>query len=1037
MGVAAERRGGLILGLLGPVELGGCDAVAVGLAQPMQRVLLGLLAVAGGRVVAADALIDGLWGAEWSREREANLHSQVSALRRRLEEVEPGRGRSRLARSGGGYRLILDEATMDVSEFEVLAGRGRDAARAGDAGSAAKLLRQALDLWRGPALADAVSLCSRLAGDAARLEELRVGVIEDLADCDLALGRHGEVADELTSLAAQLPLRERLASQLMLALYRCGRRGEALAAFDRTRRVLAAELGLDPGPMLRELHARMLADDPALAAPAGGPDAVPPTAPEFASRPLAGRGNIPAPAASFIGREAELAELGKLVERHRLVTIVGAGGAGKTRLAIEVAKVRLDKHRDGGWFIDLAGVTDASRLPDAIADAVGIRNSSERPVADLVIEHATGMQALLVLDNCEHVVDAVAPLAERILEAGPGVRLLATSRQSLGLPGEMVWQTPPIAFPSGDDLHDAVDLAGFDAVRLFLERAPRLQEGDVTQRELQIIADITASLDGLPLAIELAAARAAQLDLDQLAAALRDRLGLSLLRSRTAHSRQRTLEDTIRWSYDLLTPELRAALQRLSVFSGGFTLAAAEAVIGPPAHITEIVVLLAERSLITVDRSRRPRGAGPLRYRMLETIRQYCAGRIASEDGPDKEVGLREAHAQYFADLASRAAAGLTGWQQGRWLSELEADYANLIVAVNNLLSEPGRAVSALEVVVHLDRFWHNRGHLAECAGLLDRALEAAGEDAVPSLRSAALSLHGQIALKGDTVAARSYFNAALELAETAGDDARAATALWGLTWTHFRTGDAAAGTACSKQAVARARASGDLVRLGESLLTLADPETLDPRAIEAGHAEALTVTSQTGDRIQTALVHNNLGNHKLAIGDLTIAQRHFEQAQAILAEIGAPSPWPLLNMGWIQLRRGRLEAASAAFTEALQMPRVQHMRRETTYLVLGFACRAAAAADWERAARLVGFADAQQHGAADQWTEPERTYREEALRAARLALGPDFQRHYDLGASTDRGDVIDSCLGRRPLPSLSQPSSWPPGQSGAAGQNP
>ncbi len=272
-GDAADAR--VMVGLLGPVEIGPAGGVMASVAQPRLRVLLGLLSVAAGRVVTAESLVDGLWGEEWSPGREKNLHSQVSSCDGGWTAAGAGRGGARLARAGTGYRLVLGPGELDMAVFRDLAGRGREAARAGDAAAARELLGQALELWRGAALADAAPLCPRLAGEAARLEEARAAAVEERVGCDLALGRHVEVAGELAGLVAQFPLRERLAGLLMTALYRCGRRGEALAAYDSTRRVLAEELGLDPGPELAGLQARVLADDPALAAPAPSGRAAP------------------------------------------------------------------------------------------------------------------------------------------------------------------------------------------------------------------------------------------------------------------------------------------------------------------------------------------------------------------------------------------------------------------------------------------------------------------------------------------------------------------------------------------------------------------------------------------------------------------------------------------------------------------------------------------------------------------------------------------------------------------------------------------
>ena len=461
--------GGLTVALLGPVRIGLAGAEMAPVAQQLLRVLTGMLGLAAGRAVSVQALIDGLWGEDATPEREKNLHSRISALRRLLEEAEPGRGGSRVVRSGDGYLLRLDPGCLDVQEFTALAERARGMARSGDPAGAAGLFREALALWRGPALEDAAPWCPWLAGEAARLEEARAAAGEERIECDLALGMHAEAVTEIASLAEAFPLRERLAGQLMVALWRCGRRGDALAAYDRTRRVLATELGLDPGPELLRLHAQLLADDPALAAPAVGTGTLPATCPA--------RGTMAAPVASFVGRQAELTELDKLVGKHRLVTITGPGGAGKTRLAIEVTAPLADDYRDGAWFADLAEVTGADGVPGAIAAALGMQLAPGEPAGQQVLSRLAAMQAILVVDNCEHLVDAVAEATELILENSPGVRVIATSRQPLAVPGETVWETPPIAFPRAGQHYTPDELASFDAVKLFTERVPGLRDG--------------------------------------------------------------------------------------------------------------------------------------------------------------------------------------------------------------------------------------------------------------------------------------------------------------------------------------------------------------------------------------------------------------------------------------------------------------------------------------------------------------------------------------------------------------------------------
>jgi predicted ATPase/DNA-binding SARP family transcriptional activator len=992
--------------VLGPLRVEGPHReVRIGGAR-RRAVLLRLLASRGGPV-PVDVLAEDVWDGDPPAAAASTLQSHVSALR---QAVGPGR----LIFATGGYQLLVGAGELDSLMFESDVAAGRAAKAAGDFASAADALNRALARWRGQAFAD-VSGAPWSVLASGQLEETRRLAVEEALEVRLAMGGHHEVCGLAEEAVAAEPLRERRWAALMLALYRAGRQADALDAYRRLRATLADQLGIDPSPRLSRLEHDILIQSPDLdwagAIPGGAAEA-----PAVPSHVPVSRSNLPAPVASFVGRKSELVELGKLVERDRLVTIVGTGGAGKTRLAIEVAASRLDEHRDGVWFVDLAELSEPAGVPGAVATAIGVRQTTGQPVDQLLAERVVGMQALLVVDNCEHLVNPVAATVERVLEAGPGVRVLATSRQPIGVPGERVWQTPPISFPDDADLRGPAELASFDAVQLFTERAgPLGTAGDVPLRDLRVIAEITAQLDGIPLAIELAAARAAQLDLDQLAAVLQDRLGLSWLGSRTAHARQQTLAAAIGWSYDLLTPQLQSAMKRLAVFSGGFTLEAAGAVTGAAGNIAVTVAALAERSLIVADRSAHTDQAGSphVRYRMLETIRQYCAGRIADDDGTDGEQPAREAHSRFFADMAQRASGALTGWQQGRWLTTLEADHANLVAAINHFLGRPSGADEALRMIVHLDRFWHNRGHLAECAILLRRGLSAVDQDVGPAVRCGALNLAGQATVGYDVPAARAYFTASLDIARSAHDYLDAARASWGLSFVDYYTGDLEGGSAAGKAAVDLARAMGDPVLLGECLAAYG--LVCNPMERKAIYQEALAVTRRSGDRVYTGWSHNNLGDAFLIADDLDAAQHHLEEAKAILLhEVGQPNPVPLLNLGWVHLRHGNPESAKAAFTEGLHRCERAYLRRDASVAILGLACTAAAEEEWDRAACLFGFADGELQNCGGSWADPEQTYRQQSLTGVEGQLGAEFDRHYDSGRTGDRGDLIDFALSQQ-----------------------
>ena len=503
----SAEDGGLLIGLLGPVEVRGAGKTLAGIAQPMLRTLVAMLAIAPGRVVSDEALVDGLWGEEWSRERERNLHSHVSALRRLLAAAESGRDTSRLVRSGGGYRLDMPGIAVDAGLFRSLAAQGRTAARDGDTTAAMTAFADALALWRGPALADVTGICPRLAGDAASLEDLRAVLLEDRIACELALGRHMEVAAEGPGLVTQFPLRERLAGQVMVALWRAGRRGEALSTFDATRRRLAAELGIDPGPELSGLHAKILADDPSLAAAA---PAVPDTVTEQRGAPPAGPvpRQLPAGVGHFTAREAELKALDELLDSPDrqdsgagVAAIRGMAGSGKTALAVYWARTVTDRFPDGQLYVNLRGFDpDGTPVtPEEVTGwflaALGVPGpaipADPQARAGLYRSVLAERRVLVILDNARDAAQ-VRPL----LPGGPGCLAVVTSRSSMG------------GLAASDDARlirlgqlDDPDAAELLAARLGAQRVAG---------EPAAVAALVRLCAGLPLALAITAARAAE-----------------------------------------------------------------------------------------------------------------------------------------------------------------------------------------------------------------------------------------------------------------------------------------------------------------------------------------------------------------------------------------------------------------------------------------------------------------------------------------------------------------------------------------------
>ncbi|MGI8329131.1 BTAD domain-containing putative transcriptional regulator [Actinomadura scrupuli] len=698
-------------GILGAMEVRHTDGGLVSVGGPRVRSLLALLLLNAGRMVTAETLIDGLYG-ERPPEGAANaLQSQVSRLRRGLRDAAGGGDLVELAPAG--YRLAIDPHDVDVHRFERLAEEGRHALAAGDHVQAAGLLREALALWRGPALAD-VADAPFAETQAVRLEELRLAAIEDRVEAELALGEHRARAlvAELQGLTAAHPLRERLRAQLMLALYASGRQAEALAVYQDAKRMLADELGADPSPELSAAHLAVLRAEPT---PLPAPPARTP-APRWSGPP--------AQLTSFVGREDELARIGKQLATSRLVTLLGPGGAGKTRLAIE-ASAGADAEV---CFVDLAPVTDGAEVPQAMLAALGLREGGLLPSApgpppdptDRLVAALTDRRALVILDNCEHVVADAARLAHRLLGACPELRVLATSREALGITGESLHPVPPLALPAPGTA--PLEALGYPAVRLFADRAAAVRpDFQVDTGNAETVLRICAALDGQPLAIELAAARLRSLTVADVAARLDDRFRLLSRGDRTKAPRHQTLRAVVEWSWDLLDEPEKVLARRLTVFSGGALPEAVRRVCGlPDDEVDDLLADLTDKSLVECANGR---------YRMLDTIRVFCAERLA-EAG--EEERLREAHLAYFQELARTAEPHLLRAEQLEWLDRLAAEHADLNTALRRAVrADP---VSALRLLAWLSTYWWLRGLRSEGTAPALELLEVFGTEPPPGL---------------------------------------------------------------------------------------------------------------------------------------------------------------------------------------------------------------------------------------------------------------------------------------------------------------
>jgi len=740
---------GTRIGILGPLEVRDNRGLALAVGGARLRSLLIRLAISPGRPVPVDTLVADLWADTSSGASGNAVQALVSRLRNAVS-------RDIVEREPTGYRLALQPEEIDAWMFEVAVAAARDALGSGESERAAGSLRRALGMWRGPALAD-VADAPFAAPTIARLSELRLAATEDRIDADLALGRGAELVHEIEELATEHPLRERLAGQLMQALYAAGRQADALGVFEATRRELATALGVDPSPGLAAVHLAILRGElpvavPSLAAMQTGtrPTAVvaPPEAGSLAAgsgsaaglepgspgarQSSAHAGNLPAQLTSFVGRDEEIRRVTKLLGESRLITLTGPGGAGKTRLSIEVGTRLATQASDGVWFVPLAPVRNAIDVPQAVlaaidggqtgwpVDAVEAARLAAMEPLDRLSEVLAARTAVIVLDNCEHVLDAVAGLAGQVLADAPGVRILATSREPLGLTGETLCPVPSLPLPPADA--DADEAAGSPAVRLFADRAVAVRPGfAINADSTGPVVRICRALDGIPLAIELAAARLRALTPAQVADRLDDRFALLSVGTRAALPRHQTLRAIVDWSWDLLDERERVILRRLSVFSGGATPDSAEQVCSlgaDRAAIVEVIASLVDKSLVVAA------GEHEVRYRLLETVRAYAADRLA-EAGEAERVAA--AHAEYFLGLAERAEPELRSRDQVKWLDRLTAEHDNMSAAIRHVLSA-GDGAAALRFVRALGLFWAMRDYDSEASEWAAQALEVAGD---------------------------------------------------------------------------------------------------------------------------------------------------------------------------------------------------------------------------------------------------------------------------------------------------------------------
>ncbi|MEU7281200.1 BTAD domain-containing putative transcriptional regulator [Streptomyces sp. NPDC045431] len=989
-------------GVLGPLEVWTSDGQPVRVHETKVRALLTALLVHRGRTVSVDRLVDALWGDAPPANDVRTLRSKVSLLRRTLEEAEPG-GRDLIESRAPGYLLRADDTAVDAGRFEALLRRAQ--ASPDDPRARARLLREAAELWRGEeAYADHAD-AAFVRAEARRLEEQRLAALEELAEARLELGEHALLAGELGELVAAHPLRERLRAAHVRALYLAGRQDEALASLAELRDRLRDDLGLDPGRELAALHEAILRQDAGLAPAAsataaqgagphgagprhgaglrygagpreegpyeGGPRGEGPYAegPHGEGPYAAGpRGNLPAPLTDLIGRTDDVRRIQALLTRERLVTLTGAGGVGKTRLALEAAAHHARELPDGAWLVELAPARTAAEVHEAVAAVLGLRDDPRvpaRPAAGRLADALRGRDTLLVLDNCEHVVEPVAELTAHLLRAAPALRVLATSQEPLAVVGERLWPVPPLDLPGADaygvdlDAPDADGPEGPDpdrllrssAVRLFVSRATAADPGfRLDAGNARAVATICRRLDGIPLALEMAAARVRLMPVAELAARLDDRFRVLTATLRSTPTRQRTLRATLDWSWGLLGERERIVLRRLAVCADGCTLEAAEAVCADGrvrrADVLDLLGRLVDRSLV---------GQHDGRYRLLESVAAYCAERLA-EAGDEELRGARDRHLAHYTDFAVHADAHLRGHEQHRWLRRLEAETANVRAALAHAVRH-GVGDAALRLVDAMAWYWFLRGRFAEARRSFDLALSG---DGAPERKAAARAWRAGMSLllldtRYDT---DTDTQAAVAAYDTVDDPAGRARARWFLALSRTGFGDAAVTCHLAERAHAgfeelgdrwgaaaalavraevlvhqgrldEARADARRARaafeeLGDGWGRLHAAYTLGDLAEMAGDYGAAERLREEGHRLASALDLWNdasrmlarLGRTAVLTGDLDRARDLHERARRLAAAHAYQrgEEFAEVGLGIVARRQGRLDDAAAHF---------------------------------------------------------------------------------------------------------------------------
>lgn len=982
--------------ILGPLEVADGDGV-VSLAGA-QRSLLALLLLSANEVVSADRLIEDLWGEDVPESGRTALQVRVSHLRKAL-----GGARGRIATLAPGYLLRVGRDELDLYGFERLVSEADGA----EPVEAAAKLRAALGLWRGAPLVD-LSYASFAQPAIRRLEELRLAALEKRIEADLELGRQADLVGELEMLVEEHPLREQLHAQLMLALYRCGRQADALAAYQNARRVLVEQLAIEPSAPLRRLEQAILRQEASLdlAATVAARAGLVATVSE-SSRPVPreernASHNLPSQVSSFVGRERELSELRQLLSSARVITLTGVGGVGKTRLALQLAASMLDDLGDGAWFVDLAPLTNATLVAGKLAGVLGVPEQPGRSLLQSLIAACRDRQFLVILDNCEHVIGEAANLADQLVRGCPRMIILATTREPLAIEGEHLYRVPSLFVPPASA--DPAGLLACDAVRLFADRARQQRSGfAVDLHNASAVGRLCRRLDGIPLAIELAAARLRALPLDEIDNRLDQRFRLLTGGHRTTPPRQQTLQALIDWSYDLLNPEEQEMLERLSVFPGGFDLHSAEAVAGAgfdsPVGVLDRLAALVDKSLLQTE------DVGSVRYRLLETVRDYASAKLLERSQPAASA-LRAAHRDHYLALAETAAPHLIGHGQIEWLDRLQLELDNLRAAISQSLQDPDPS-AGLRLGRALCYFWLYREPRAEGAAALCTALDRPDAQQPTLLRGRALVAAGILLtmITGEYNAAAARAQEALAIARALADEHLRAEALYVLALINGSRGNEQANLELTGEGLALAMALADPHLTALLLMTRGSSPHLSHAERARTVEKSLELSRQAGNKALYLRTLNNLSYLEMEGGEISVPRARLAEAVRLAREIGDGRGLSShsCTLGFASYLDNADADALAMFDQSLVIAQRNGDQLMVAYAYLGLALIASRAGNAQTAATLHGAADAIHDKLGTRFDSLESRLRDADLAQLRAALGDTaFQTAYNAGHPPD-----------------------------------